>query len=159
MRKTFLKVALIGLLAAAMPSTFTSCKDYDDDITNLTTQTNDLKTQLASVNAAIAALPTKADVSAAQAAAVAQAKSDLEAVKAQLEAAIAGKADKATVDAIQTELSTIKGQLEAIEALKGDMTAALEAINGSITELQENAVTKGQMDAALEAQKAELDSI
>ena len=156
MRKTFLKVALIGALAVAMPSTFTSCKDYDDDITDVQGQTAELRKQLESVNTAIAALPTKADVSAAQAAAVAQAKTDLEAVKVQLQAAIDGKADQTTVDAINTELSSIKGQLEAIEALKGDVATALESINQSITDLKAEAVTKGQMDAALAAQKEEL---
>ncbi|MDE6545198.1 MAG: hypothetical protein K2L63_03810 [Paramuribaculum sp.] len=158
MRKTFLKVALIGLLATAMPAVVTSCKDYDNDIENLDSQVADLKTKLASVESAIAALPTKADVTAAQAAAVAQAKADLEAAKSQLQAAIDGKADKAAVEAINTELSTIKGQLEAIEALKGDVATALESINAAITDLKTNAVTKGQMDAALAAQKAELES-
>ena len=156
MRKTFLKVALIGTLAVAMPSTFTSCKDYDDDIENVQGQVNDLKAQLTSVNTAIAALPTKADVSAAQAAAVAQAKADLEAAKATLEAAIAGKADQSAVDAINAQLSNILGQLETIEALKGDVTAAMTAINSTLKDLQEDAETKGQMIAGLEAQIAEL---
>lgn len=156
MRKTFLKVALIGLLVGSLPVGFTSCKDYDDDIEQTNNQVADLKTKLASVETAIAALPSKADVTAAQAAAVAQAKADLEAVKAQLEAAIAGKADAAAVEAINTELSAIKGQLETIEALKGEISTSLESINNSIDELNADAEAKGQMIAGIQGQIAEL---
>jgi len=156
MRKTFLKVALIGLLVGSLPVGFTSCKDYDDDIEQTNNQVADLKTKLASVETAIAALPSKADVTAAQAAAVAQAKADLEAVKAELQKAIDGKADKEAVEAINTELSSIKGQLETIEALKGQVSEAMDAINASIDEIKADALTKGQMIAGLEAQIAEL---
>lgn len=156
MRKTFLKVALIGLLVGSLPVGFTSCKDYDDDIEQTNNQVADLKTKLASVETAIAALPSKADVTAAQAAAVAQAKADLEAVKAELQKAIDGKADKEAVEAINTELNSIKGQLETIEALKGQVSEAMDAINASIDEIKADAVTKGQMIAGLEGQIADL---
>ncbi|WP_257009414.1 hypothetical protein [Hoylesella timonensis] len=35
MRKKFLSTLLMGALVTASMSTFTSCKDYDDDINNL----------------------------------------------------------------------------------------------------------------------------
>lgn len=35
MKKRFFKVALLSLLTVALPTTFTGCKDYDDDIDNL----------------------------------------------------------------------------------------------------------------------------
>ena len=38
MRKKFLSTLLMGALVTASMSTFTSCKDYDDDINNLQTQ-------------------------------------------------------------------------------------------------------------------------
>lgn len=43
MKKKFLKVALFSLIMAAPATSFVSCTDYDDDITNLTT--NDDKLQ------------------------------------------------------------------------------------------------------------------
>ncbi|MFR5269844.1 MAG: hypothetical protein ACLTGI_02955 [Hoylesella buccalis] len=38
MRKKILSTLLMGALVTASMSTFTSCKDYDDDINNLQTQ-------------------------------------------------------------------------------------------------------------------------
>ncbi|MDE7152246.1 MAG: DUF4988 domain-containing protein [Candidatus Amulumruptor sp.] len=48
MRKAFLKASILAAFGVAMSASFTSCKDYDDDINNLQTQVdaikNDLKT-------------------------------------------------------------------------------------------------------------------
>ena len=38
MRKKYLSALLFGALLVASTGTFTSCKDYDDDISNLQTQ-------------------------------------------------------------------------------------------------------------------------
>ena len=38
MRKKYLSALLFGALLFASTGTFTSCKDYDDDISNLQTQ-------------------------------------------------------------------------------------------------------------------------
>ncbi len=42
MRKTFLKVSFFSLLTLGMAASFTSCKDYDDDIQNLQTQIDEM---------------------------------------------------------------------------------------------------------------------
>lgn len=46
MRKKFLSTLLMGALITASVGTFTSCKDYDDDINNLQTQIDGLKKSL-----------------------------------------------------------------------------------------------------------------
>ena len=40
MRKKYLSALLFGALVMASTATFTSCKDYDDDIDNLQEQIN-----------------------------------------------------------------------------------------------------------------------
>ena len=59
MNKKYLSVVLFGALLAASAGTFTSCKDYDDDIKGLQEQIDkngstvgDLQTQLATLKAA-----------------------------------------------------------------------------------------------------------
>ena len=54
MRKKYLSALLFGALFVASTGTFTSCKDYDDDINNLQTQIDDVK-------AAVAELQSKVD--------------------------------------------------------------------------------------------------
>lgn len=46
MRKKFLSTLLMGALVTASVGTFTSCKDYDDDINNLQTQIDGLRKSL-----------------------------------------------------------------------------------------------------------------
>ena len=46
MRKKYLSALLFGALLLASAGTFTSCKDYDDDIKNLQEQINTVKTSL-----------------------------------------------------------------------------------------------------------------
>ena len=59
MNKKYLSVVLFGALLAASAGTFTSCKDYDDDIKGLQEQIDksgstitDLQTQLTTLKAA-----------------------------------------------------------------------------------------------------------
>lgn len=68
MKKRFLKVSFFCLLMACMPATFTSCKDYDDDIAVLTEQTGSLQSQLETLEKELNANKEAAD-QAAQAAA------------------------------------------------------------------------------------------
>ena len=46
MRKKYLSALLFGALLFASAGTFTSCKDYDDDINNLQSQINTINTTL-----------------------------------------------------------------------------------------------------------------
>ena len=53
MRKKYLSALLFGALLFASAGTFTSCKDYDDDISNLQEQINTIKTDLESLKATV----------------------------------------------------------------------------------------------------------
>ena len=53
MRKKYLSALLFGALLFASAGTFTSCKDYDDDISNLQTQINDVKTAISELQAKV----------------------------------------------------------------------------------------------------------
>ena len=54
MRKKYLSALLFGALLFATAGTFTSCKDYDDDINNLQEQINTVVSDLASLKSQIA---------------------------------------------------------------------------------------------------------
>ena len=97
MNKKYLSVVLFGALLAASAGTFTSCKDYDDDIKGLQEQIDksgstitDLQTQLTTLKAAAEAAQATAD--AAKAAAV-EAKTAADAAKAAGDQAKADAAD------------------------------------------------------------------
>ena len=49
MRKTFLKVSILGMLTVGMAAGFTSCKDYDDDIKELNTKFDALQKDLKAI--------------------------------------------------------------------------------------------------------------
>ncbi len=53
MRKKYLSALLFGALLFASAGTFTSCKDYDDDINNLQSQINTINTTLSELKAQI----------------------------------------------------------------------------------------------------------
>lgn len=54
MNKKHLKIALLSMMCTSMALSYTSCKDYDDDINNLQTQINANKDAIASINTQIA---------------------------------------------------------------------------------------------------------
>ena len=49
MKRKYLSALLMGALTIASVSTFTSCKDYDDDINMNTSQIKDLQEQLKTI--------------------------------------------------------------------------------------------------------------
>ena len=53
MRKKYLSALLFGALLFASAGTFTSCKDYDDDISNLQGQINDVNTAITELQSAV----------------------------------------------------------------------------------------------------------
>ena len=53
MRKKYLSALLFGALLFASTGTFTSCKDYDDDIDNLQTQIDDVKNAVSALESEI----------------------------------------------------------------------------------------------------------
>lgn len=120
MKKTFLSVALLSTMALSMPLSFTSCKDYDDDITEINGTTDDLQNQLKTIQAAIDS--NKAIADAAKAAADASAKAAQEA---------ADKGDKATEEAQKAmaiakaaEAAAATAKAEALEEMKALLAQA-----------------------------------
>ena len=157
MNKKYLSVVLFGALLAASAGTFTSCKDYDDDIKGLQEQIDksgstitDLQTQLTTLKAAADAATALAAAKAAEAAA-AQAKADaieeatkqVEALRNSMQAAIDKKLDVtafeeaskllgARIDGIEAGLSNLKNGAvkENTEAIKSAQDA-IEALQSA----------------------------
>ena len=132
MRKKIISALLLGLFTVASTSTFVSCKDYDDDI-------SDLQGQVTSQNSALEALKTK--VATAE-----TAITSLESAQRTLEGKVDANATAATnaINAAKTELQT------AIDAVKGtaaNNAAELAKVDGKISDAIEKA--KAEIDVAL----------
>ena len=104
MNKKFLNAVLFGALIASSAGTFTSCKDYDDDIKSLQEQIDksgstvgDLQTQLTTLKTAAEAAQAAADAAKT---AAAEAKTAAEAAKTAGDQAAA---DAATAKALAEE--------------------------------------------------------
>lgn len=162
MKKKFLKVALFSLIMAAPATSFVSCTDYDDDITNLTTNddklqeefNNKLEQQAKTLEAKIAELQTAQTALETQAkqageAADAAAKAAADAAKAAEAAQKTG--DQATADAQAAQAEAMKANAAAEAALKAVDEAKAAVLAQTIEQME--ALKKdieGQI-AALEA--------
>ena len=135
MNKKYLSVVLFGALLAASAGTFTSCKDYDDDIKGLQEQIDksgstitDLQTQLTTLKAAADAAQATADAAKT---AAAEAKTAADAAKAagdqaKADAATALAAAKAAEAAAQAKADAIEEATKQVEALRNSMQAAID---------------------------------
>ena len=125
-----------GALLAASAGTFTSCKDYDDDIKGLQEQIDksgstitDLQTQLTTLKAAADAAQATADAAKT---AAAEAKTAADAAKAagdqaKADAATALAAAKAAeAAAAQAKADAIEEATKQVEALRNSMQAAID---------------------------------
>ena len=162
MKKKFLKVALFSLIMAAPATSFVSCTDYDDHITNLTTNddklqeefNNKLEQQAKTLEAKIAELQTAQTALETQAkqageAADAAAKAAADAAKAAEAAQKTG--DQATADAQAAQAEAMKANAAAEAALKAVDEAKAAVLAQTIEQME--ALKKdieGQI-AALEA--------
>ncbi len=116
MRKNFLSTLLMGALVTASMSTFTSCKDYDDDINNLQTQIDaltPLKTVKTELQSELANL-----------------QKQLEAKDAQLQEAIT---KLQTADADQTkQITKLAADVSGLEARVKTAEEALAKVNEAL---------------------------
>ena len=152
----------MGTLTVASMSTFTSCKDYDDDISNLQVQIDKLATaeQLSQKVAELQALisSNKSDITSLQAELAK--KTTLDEVKAVL-------ADYATKQYVDAADKTLQDAIDALKTgdiakLKEDVVKAqaaadkaAKAANAEIVETLKTLATKTELkDAADAAQKA-----
>ena len=175
MRIKYLSALLFGALLFASTGTFTSCKDYDDDIAGLQDQVTPLSDRLTSVESSITALQQAdatltSQISAAQDAAeqaalqaqqnaVQEAAAQLAEVREELVGLINGTASAEDVAAINTEIATIKGQNETLSAMNNDIAALRDAdtqLSTAIADLDSkvaaNATAIGNLEAALQTQ-------
>ena len=178
MKRKYLSALLMGTLTVASMSTFTSCKDYDDDISNLQEQIDKLATadQLAqkvselqalisSNQSGISSLETKL----AEVKATADSKATLDQVKEILadyatNKNVTDEANKivnAAIKALQEkDIAELKAAIEAAktEALKG-VEEAKQANADVLKNLTENysttAETQTALNTAIEALKAD----
>ena len=149
MNKKFLSVILFSALMVGTAGTFTSCKDYDDDIENLNKKTGDLSTQLTTLQSALDA--AKSDIAAAKSAA-----------DAAKEAAATAKAEaiQAAVDKVNEMLKNAPSQ-EALDALKTQISAIETNLATILGTVDANAAAIAQLKiqmAAVEKYKALIDA-
>ena len=165
MKRKYLSALLMGVLTLSSVSTFTSCKDYDDDISNLQEQIDKLATadQLSQKVAELQALisSNKSDITSLQAKLAD--KTTLDEVKAVL-ADYATKqyvndADQTLKDAIKAletgDIAKLKEDVKAAQAAADKAAADAEKANADIVETLKTLATKTELkDAADAAQKA-----
>ena len=168
MKRKYLSALLMGTLTVASMSTFTSCKDYDDDISNLQGQIDKLATadELAAKVSELQSLisSNKSDISSLQSELAK--KTTLDEVKAVL----ANYAEKKYVDdAVATLDAAVKAQGGDITALQAAVKAAQDAAdkaaadakaaNEEILKTLETLATKAEVEDVKTAAKAANDAI
>ena len=165
MKRKYLSALLMGTLTVASMSTFTSCKDYDDDISNLQEQidklatADQLKQKVEELQALISS--NKSDITSLQTELAK--KTTLDEVKAVL-ADYATKqyvdaADKTLQDAIDAlktgDIAKLKEDVVKAQAAADKAAKDAEAANAEIVETLKTLATKTELkDAADAAQKA-----
>ena len=165
MKRKYLSALLMGTLTVASVSTFTSCKDYDDDISNLQEQidklatADQLKQKVEELQALISS--NKSDITSLQTELAK--KTTLDEVKAVL-ADYATKqyvdaADKTLQDAIDAlktgDIAKLKEDVVKAQAAADKAAKDAEAANAEIVETLKTLATKTELkDAADAAQKA-----
>lgn len=141
-KKLFLKFFLFTVLATLV--TFTSCKNYDDDIDSLQGQIeklaskDDLTSQLGTLQSAVTAAQTAANnamTKAEEALKAAEAIGDVDAyTKAESDLAIA-EAKAETLAELETQMAALKAELEAAneDFLEG-ITESMEELTAKVEE-------------------------
>ena len=169
MKRKYLSALLMGTLTVASMSTFTSCKDYDDDISNLQGQIDKLATadQLSQKVAELQALisSNKSDISSLQSELAK--KTTLDEVKAVL-ADYATKqyvdaADKTLQDAIDAlktgDIAKLKEDVVKAQAAADKAAKDAEAANAEIVETLKTLATKTELKDAAKAAQDAIDAV
>ena len=169
MKRKYLSALLMGTLTVASISTFTSCKDYDDDISNLQGQIDKLATadQLSQKVAELQALisSNKSDITSLQAELAK--KTTLDEVKAVL-ADYATKqyvdaADKTLQDAIDAlktgDIAKLKEDVVKAQAAADKAADDAKAANAEIVETLKTLATKTELKDAAKAAQDAIDAV
>ena len=169
MKRKYLSALLMGVLTLSSVSTFTSCKDYDDDISNLQGQIDKLATadQLSQKVAELQALisSNKSDISSLQSELAK--KTTLDEVKAVL-ADYATKqyvdaADKTLQDAIDAlktgDIAKLKEDVVKAQAAADKAAQDAEAANAEIVETLKTLATKTELKDAADAAQTAIEAL
>ena len=169
MKRKYLSALLMGVLTLSSVSTFTSCKDYDDDISNLQGQIDKLATadQLSQKVAELQALisSNKSDITSLQAKLAD--KTTLDEVKAVL-ADYATKqyvndADKTLQDAIDAlkigDIAKLKEDVVKAQAAADKAADDAKAANAEIVETLKTLATKTELKDAAKAAQDAIDAV
>ncbi len=157
MNKKFLNAILLGALILGSTGTFTSCKDYDDDINAIEGRLDSLEELTSSIT------QMKSDIAAAKSEAqnaLSQAQKGITDAQAALKKAedalkeAKASADAADVDALKAEIASLKNKISELEGTISDSEGKLK----DLTALEEKIE---QVESALagKADKSELTSI
>lgn len=167
MKRKFISALLFGAVIATSTGTFVSCKDYDDDITELRNQIASNATDLASLKdekisemeKQIAKLDAQAkELDAAYKSADEALKAAI--AKAQSDAVDAAKA-YADIQAEQARVAAIEDARKMVEEARNGLQAGIDAANAKIAE-QGNSIASltaavGKLEAATIAAQARAD--
>ena len=153
MKRKYFSALLMGALTIASVSTFTSCKDYDDDIDNLQNQIKDL----ASADQLQQKVTELQGVIAANSTNIKNVQEDVKKALAAAEAAQTAAKQKATLEDLKKLLAEGDyASKEYVDKADGIIDAALKALEtGKVDQLAE-AVKKAQ--AAAEAAQTAADN-
>ena len=181
MKRKYLSALLMGTLTVASMSTFTSCKDYDDDISNLQGQidklasADDLKQKVSELQALISSNQSgisSLETKLAEVKATADSKATLDQVKEILadyaKVSYVDDAKKSLNDAIEAlktgDIAQLKKDVEAAklaaDKAKTDAMAAIEEVKNDLTKnfeakLESEKTLREAAIAALETNKAD----
>jgi len=145
MNKRFLKIALLSAVCVSMPLSFNSCKDYDDDITEINSNADGLTKQIAALQTALEAAQTSA--AAAQAAAdraltAANNATDAAEKAAQQAAAVEELAKSAAAtakaEAIQEVINSLKPLIDANSAANKENAALIAQLAGKLEGIEKS---------------------
>lgn len=145
MNKRFLKIALLSAVCASMPVSFTSCKDYDDDITEINNNADGLSKQIAALQTALETAQATATAAkdaadrALTAAAAAQDSADKAAKQAEAAAELAkSAAATAKAEAIQEVINQLKPLIDANTSANKENEKKLAELVGRIEGIEKN---------------------
>ena len=143
MNKKFLSVILFSALMVGTAGTFTSCKDYDDDIKDLQGQL-DKKASLDDLNAKVATLQTAVD----------EAKTAANEAKAKAQEAL-DKAGSSEGGVSEADLEKLQDALEK----EMEKLASLEVVDTKIKELKESLASEFISEADLKKLATDVETL
>ena len=173
MKRKYLSALLMGTLTVASMSTFTSCKDYDDDISNLQGQIDKLASaeQLAAKVSELQALISTNQSGISSLQAELAKKTTLDEVKAVLAnyatnenvTKEANEIVQAAIKALQdNDLAALKTAVEAAQAKADEAAKSATDANADIQKMLETLATKAdaaEVQKAIDAANAAIEAI